>query len=154
MKYKIIEDKNTPFGFSIEPDDKKTFEKIKYQMHLDSSYVRFSIWIYSRCIHYLFDKHKNHITWEQRQKEISTIPIEEKVFDDGYKVVRKREIKLGDDEFNDGREYIVDILYLNEKFETSKREIELYPMDKIYNDYIEVRKSQDSYVEEYFHLNI
>ncbi len=57
--------------------------------------------------------------------------------------MRKREVKIVDDE--DGREYIVDTLYLNDEFQTSKTEIELFPLDKIYTEYTNVRKSQDKY---------
>lgn len=143
MDLKFLEETNAPYGFTLEPKDKKSFKKTEYQIHLDTSYVRFSIWVYDRCIQYLFDKHKNHISWEQREKEIENLPVEEKVFDDGYKVVRTREVKIVDDK--DGREYIVDTLYLNDEFQTSKTEIELFPMDKIYIEYTNVRKSQDEY---------
>lgn len=56
--------------------------------------------------------------------------------------------KWNSKKFEDAREYIVDTLYLNDEFQTSKTEIELFPMDEIYNDYIKIRKSQDSYAEE------
>lgn len=145
MNYKFIDSKKAPYKFLIEPLDKKGYKGTKAQMHLDTPYVRMWVDTKDRYFLFLFDKHRNHISWEQRKKEIENIPTEEKQFDDGYKVVRKREIKLGNDEFDDGREYIVDTLYLNDKFETSRTEIELYPMDKIYTEYIKVRKSQNEY---------
>lgn len=143
MKYKFIDSKKAPYKFSIEPLDKKGYKGTKAQMHLDTPYVRMWVDTKERYFLFLFDKHKNHISWEQRKKEIENIPVEEKVFDDGYKVVRKREVKIVDDK--DGREYIVDTLYLNDEFQTSKTEIELFPMDKIYMEYTNIRKSQDKY---------
>lgn len=145
MNYKFIDSKTAPYKFSIEPLDKKGYKGTKAQMHLDTPYVRMWVDIKERYFLFLFDKHRNHISWEQRKKEIENIPTEEKQFDDGYKVVRKREVKLGNDEFDDGREYIVDTLYLNDEFQSSKTEIELFPMDKIYTEYTNVRKSQDEY---------
>lgn len=115
------------------------------QIHLDSSYVHFSIWAYSRCIHYLFDENRNLISWKQRKKEIENFPIKEQIFEDGYKVVRTREVKVCNDEYEDGREYIVDTLYLNDEIQTSKTEIDLFPMNKIYIEYTNVKKSQDEY---------
>lgn len=143
LKYKFINSKTAPYKFLIEPLDKKGYKGTKAQMHLDTPYVRMWVDTKERYFLFLFDKHKNHISWEQRKKEIENIPVEEKVFDDGYKVVRKREVKIVDDE--DGREYIVDTLYLNDEFQTSKTEIEFFPMDKIYMEYTNVRKSQDEY---------
>lgn len=143
MKYKFIDSKKAPYKFLIEPLDKKGYKGTKAQMHLDTPYVRMWVDTKERYFLFLFDKNKNHISWEQRKKEIENLPVEEKVFDDGYKVVRTREVKIVDDK--DGREYIVDTLYLNDKFQTSKTEIELFPMDKIYIEYTNVRKSQDEY---------
>lgn len=143
MKYKFVDNKIAPYKFSIEPLDNKGYKGTKAQMHLDTSYVRMWVDTKERYFLFLFDKNKNHISWKQREKEIENLPVEEKVFDDGYKVVRKREIKIVDDK--DGREYIVDTLYLNDEFQTSKTEIELFSMDKIYTEYTNVRKSQDEY---------
>lgn len=143
MKYKFIDSKKAPYKFLIEPLDRKGYNWTKAEMHLDTPYVRMWVDIKDRRSLFLFDKHRNHISWEQREKEIEKLPIEEKVFEDGYKVVRKREVKIVDDK--DGREYIIDTLYLNDKFETSKTEIEIFPLDKIYTEYTNVRKSQDEY---------
>ena len=145
MKTEFIEDINAPYGFTIEPKDKKEFKKTEYQMHLDTSYIRFSIWAFDRCIQYLFDKNRNFIPWKQRQKEIENFPIEEKIFGNGYKVVRNREVKVCDDEFEDGREYIVDTLFLNDNFQTSKTEIELYPINKIYDEWINHIKQRENW---------
>jgi hypothetical protein len=136
MELEFIEDKNIFYGFTIEPKDKTTFQKTEFQLHLDTSYIRFSIWVYGRCIQYLFDKNKNHIFWEQREKEIENFPIEEKYFVNGFKVIRSREVKVCDDEHKDGREYIVDRLYQNDEFQTSSTEIDLFPIDKIYDEWI------------------
>lgn len=145
MDLEFLDDINTPYGFRVEPKNKKDFEKVQMQIHLDSSYVHFSIWAYSRCIHYLFDENRNLISWKQRKKEIENFPIKEQIFEDGYKVVRTREVKVCNDEYEDGREYIVDTLYLNDEIQTSKTEIDLFPMNKIYIEYTNVRKSQDEY---------
>lgn len=143
MKYKFIDSKKAPYKFLIEPLNKKGYKGTKAQMHLDTPYVRMWVDTKERYFLFLFDKHRNHISWEQREKEIENLPVEEKVFDDGYKVVRTREVKIVDDK--DGREYIVDTLYLNDEFQTSKTEIEIFPLDKIYTEYTNVRKSQDEY---------
>lgn len=145
MKYKFIDSKKAPYKFLIEPLDRKGYNWTKAEMHLDTPYVRMWIDTKDKMFLFLFDKHRNPISWEQRQKEIEKLPIEEKVFEDGYKVIRKREIKFFNDEYKDGREFIIDTLYLNDKWETSESEIELYPMDKIYIDYTNVRKSQEEY---------
>lgn len=146
IKYKFIESNNAPFKFLIEPIDKNFYKGTNYEMHIDSPYVRMWLDIKDRKVLYLFDKYRKHISWEQRQKELKNFPIEEKIFSDGYKVVRKREVLiLEDDEFSDGREYIHDTLYLNDKFETSKKEIDLYSIDKIYTDYKNVKNSQNEY---------
>lgn len=39
-------------------------------MHLDTPYVRMWVDTKERYFLFLFDKHRNHIPWEQRQKEI------------------------------------------------------------------------------------
>lgn len=43
INFGIIEDTNAPYGFRVEPKDKKDFKNTKYEMHLDTSYVR--MWI-------------------------------------------------------------------------------------------------------------
>lgn len=136
MDFEFIEDISAPYGFTIEPKDKKSFKKTECQMHLNTTYIRFSIWAYDRCIQYLFDKKRNFVSWEERKKEIESLPVKEKIFENGYKIVRNREVKVCDDEFEDGREYIVDTLFLDDNFQTSKTEIELYPINKIYDEWI------------------
>lgn len=145
MDFEFLEDTNACYGFTINPKDKKSFRKTEYQLHLDTFYIRFSIWTYDRCIQYLFDKNKNLISWEQRQKECENFPIEEQIFEDDYKVVRTREVKVCNDEYKDGREYVVDTLYQNNEFQTSKTEIDLFPINKIYNEWIEYIKHKDEY---------
>lgn len=86
------------------------------------------------------------ISLGNKEKEIENIPTEEKQFDDGYKVVRKREVKLGNDEFDDGRKGIYSRYFISKWWISKlKTEIELFPMDKIYTEYTNVRKSQDEY---------
>lgn len=145
INFEIIKDTNAPYGFRVEPKDKRDFKNTKYEMHLDTSYVRMWIDMQDRYFLFLFDKNKNFISWKQRQKECENFTVEEKIFEDGYKVIREREVKIIDEKYSDGREYIVDTLYLNNKFKTSKREIDIFPIDKIYNDYTNIRKNQEEY---------
>lgn len=145
INFEIIKDTNAPYGFRVEPKDKRDFKNTKYEMHLDTSYVRMWIDMQDRYFLFLFDKNKKYLSWEQRKKECENFPLEEQIFEYGYKVVRTREVKVCNDEYEDGREYVVDILYLNDEFQTSKSEINLFPMDKIYNEWIEYIKQKDKY---------
>lgn len=78
INFGIIEDTNAPYGFRVEPKDKKDFKNTKYEMYLDISYVRMWIDIQDRYFLFLFDKNKNFISWKQRQKECENFTVKKK----------------------------------------------------------------------------
>lgn len=145
MDYEFKDDENAPFGFRVEPCDKTSYEKTDICMHLDSAYVRMSIWVYSRCIHYLFNENRDFISWEQRAKEVESITSFESVFEEGYRVKRSREVVFGHDEHHDGREYIIDTLYQGKSFLKQNREIDNVPIEKVYEAYLEYKRSQHAF---------
>lgn len=142
VKIKFIEDKNAPYGFSIEPIDKSNYKKTTYKMHLDTKYVRMSLWMDSMCISYLFDKNKNYISWKQREKEIGGKERTKELVD-GYKVVRQRKINFSkDDYYENGVEYFLDTLYHKNRYQLAKRYYEITPMQSIYEEMIASNKDR------------
>ena len=99
----------SPFGFTIMPPAGFSKENRRQSKHGDSDYIEIGFYKNTENgqIHknYLFDKDKNHINWQERERQIKN-KVESKTFADGYKVVRTREI-------NFAREYeqTNDILY-------------------------------------------
>jgi hypothetical protein len=134
------EDETTPFGFTVTPKDTSTFKKTEVCMHLDSPYVRMSIWGQGRCINFLFDKNKNHISWEQRTIEVESFPPEEKLFGVDYKVIRTRCV-IPTSESNGGTEYCADILYYQDT-RIACSQSDIVPIQTIYEKHLEdVKKS-------------
>jgi hypothetical protein len=145
LSIEFIHDISTPFGFLVVPVDKSSFKGTIACMHLDTPYARMSISVFDRYIMYLFDKDRRLITWAERAKEIENFPVEEKYFGDGYKVVRQREVKFFPESFDDGREFLIDSLYFEGVYQYGKTEIEITPIETVYEKYLEIRKSQDDY---------
>lgn len=136
MEFEYVDDPSAPYGFLAKPKYLKT-KKVEAKMHLDTEYVRISIDTLERHMQFLFDKDRNHISWEERAKEVALIPVEIRKYPDGYRVERRREIMLGKDEHKDGREHIIDRVYLNDEFLGNKNEIEILPMEMIYKEFRE-----------------
>jgi hypothetical protein len=131
----FIDDESTPFGFTVVPKDTSTYKKTEVCKHMDSPYVRMTIWVQGRYINFLFDKNKNHISWEQRTKEVENFSPEEKLFGVGYKVIRTRCV-IPISESNGGTEYCGDILYYQETQIASSKS-DLVPIQKIYEKHLE-----------------
>jgi hypothetical protein len=145
LAIEFIDDESAPFGFLVAPVDKSSFQGTSACMHFDTPYVRMTISALGRYIMYLFDKNRRHITWAERVKEIENFPVEEKNFGDGYKVLRRREVKFFPESFDDGREFLIDALYFEGVYQYGKTEIEFTPIETVYEKYLEIRKTQDDY---------
>lgn len=130
----------SPYGFSLLHPKEFKKEDTRYEsFHSDTQYI---------CIHFtrhtkkgqihknfLFDKDKNYISWKQRENQIKG-KVETKEFEDGYKVLRTREIN-----FEREYEQTNDILYKDEKLITTKKSLatdgDYGQIDYLYTRYID-----------------
>lgn len=134
VKIEFVKEKNAPYGFSVEPVDKSNYEKTTYETHLDTDYVRMKLWMDNMCVCYLFDEHKNHVSWKQRESEIGSEEKMEATFQE-YSVVRVREVSFIEDSYyDDGVEYFSDTLYHKGRYQYSKRYYAVVPMSTLYEE--------------------
>ena len=138
--FHFIPSLESPFGFTLKyPKEFKKDDTRYEEKHSDTQYicVNFTRHTKNGQIHknFLFDKDKNYLTWKQREKQIKG-KVETKEFEDGYKVIRTREIN-----FQSEYEQTNDILYKDGKI--IKRSESLASsgrwgeIDNIYTSYIE-----------------
>lgn len=137
VEIEFVEEQDAPYGFSIEPVDKSNYKKTTYEVHLDTKYVRMQLWMDNRCVCYLFDEHKNHVPWKQRESEIDSEEEIEAAFQK-YRVVRVREVSFVEDGYyDDGAEYFSDTLYFKKRYQCSKRYYVAVPMSTLYEEVME-----------------
>ena len=129
----------SPYGFTIKAPINFPKENGHTNIHSDTELL--SIEFYKNTkkgqIHknFLFDKDKNYITWKDREKQIKG-KVETKDFEDGYKVVRTREIN-----FKSEYEQTNDTLYKDEKIIHTSNSLATSgrwgKIDNIYTNYID-----------------
>ncbi len=109
MNFKFEHSEKNPFGFKIKPPVKEYQTLREEELYPDTDYIEFIFTNGSDVVKYLFDKDKNHISWQQRQKEVESVEV--KKFKKGFKVERRRTIHFTHHE--SGYETITDTIFKN-----------------------------------------
>lgn len=150
--FKFIPSPETVYGFTLAHPDGFIKENTRYTaMHSDTKYLSIEFW--KHCDDgsqvrkgFLFDKERNHISWQQRHEEIKDV-VETKSFDDGYKVMRKRKINF-EKEF----ETTMDTLYKDDDIISTSDSLatdgEHGKIDAIYKEYLSDMEWVDKQEEE------
>jgi serine/threonine protein phosphatase 1 len=137
--FNFVPSMESPYGFSLlHPKEFKKDDTRYEEMHSDTQYICINFTRHTKKgqVHknFLFDKDKNYTTWKEREKQIKG-KVETKEFEDGYKVIRTREIN-----FQSEYEQTNDTLYKDDKVIKTSNSLATNGkwgmIDNIYDTYI------------------
>ena len=72
MKFDFTSSDKNPYGFTVQPPFSDC-EPSSEQLHAETEYLCVSFDRPERDLHYLFDKNRNHISWQKRADEVKNI---------------------------------------------------------------------------------